>query len=125
MSRAGSFKLFEKDIHALDARCPRSTRRNRSRISPGRLSVPHAIARLRPGGSLFLYTGVAMTSAEGTFLAEIAPLLNSACSTWLFEEIDRDGFGDEVAAPECEDIERIRVVWLHAVKRHLPSKGAE
>jgi methylase of polypeptide subunit release factors len=87
--------------------------------------VKAAMARLRPGGSLLLYTGVAMRGPDDAFLAEIGPLLDHACSAWRYEEIDPDVFGEEVAAPGYEDIERIRAVWLHAVKRHPPSEGAE
>jgi SAM-dependent methyltransferase len=79
--------------------------------------VNAAMARLRPGGSLFLYTGVAMTGPDDAFLAEIAPLLDRACTAWRYEEIDPDVFGEEVATPGYEDVERIRAVWLHAVKR--------
>lgn len=84
--------------------------------------VKAALARLRPGGTLLLYTGVAMTGPEDAFLAEVAPLLAQACYAWRYEEIDPDVFGEEVSAPGYEDIERIRAVWLHAVK-HAPASG--
>jgi SAM-dependent methyltransferase len=79
--------------------------------------VNAAMTRLRPGGTLLLYTGVAMTGPEDAFLADIAPLLDHACTAWRYEEIDPDVFGEEVATPGYEDVERIRAVWLHAVKR--------
>jgi hypothetical protein len=47
-------------------------------------------------------------------------LLDDACAAWRYEELDPDVFGEEVAAPGYEGIERIRAVWLHAVKRHAP-----
>jgi SAM-dependent methyltransferase len=83
--------------------------------------VNAAMARLRPGGSLLLYTGVAMTGPDDPFLGEIAPLLDRACSAWRYEEIDPDVFGEELEEPGYEDVERIRAVWLHAVTRHSPS----
>jgi methylase of polypeptide subunit release factors len=86
--------------------------------------VQAALARLRPGGSLLLYTGVAMTGPDDAFLAEIAPLLEEVCYAWRYEEIDPDVFGEEVATPGYEDIERIRAVWLHAVKHGQPDEGA-
>jgi methylase of polypeptide subunit release factors len=86
--------------------------------------VQAALARLRPGGSLLLYTGVAMPGPDDAFLAEIAPLLEEVCYAWRYEEIDPDVFGEEVAAPGYEDIERIRAVWLHAVKHGQPDEGA-
>lgn len=85
--------------------------------------VKAALARLRPGGSLLLYTGVAMTGPEDAFLTEVAPLLETACYAWRYEEIDPDVFGEEVSAPGYEDIERIRAVWLHAVKHGPASEG--
>lgn len=76
-----------------------------------------ALARLRPGGRLLLYTGVAMTGPDDPFLAEIAPLLEQICWAWRYEEIDPDVFGEELMAPGYEDVERIRAVWLHAIRR--------
>jgi methylase of polypeptide subunit release factors len=83
--------------------------------------VKAAMARLRPGGSLLLYTGVAMAGPDDAFLAEIAPLLDRTCTSWRYEEIDPDVFGEEVASQGYEDIERIRAVWLHAVKLGQPA----
>ena len=79
--------------------------------------VEAALARLRPGGTLLLYTGVAITAGRDEFLAEITPLLDSHCSAWRYEELDPDVFGEEVGAPGYEDIERIAAVWLHATTR--------
>jgi methylase of polypeptide subunit release factors len=79
--------------------------------------VKAAMARLRPGGSLLLYTGVAIQGEQDAFLAAIAPLLDTACQAWTYEELDPDVFGEELATPEYDGIERIAAVWLHAVKR--------
>ncbi|MEO7578346.1 MAG: SAM-dependent methyltransferase, partial [Massilia sp.] len=86
--------------------------------------VNAAMTRLRAGGSLLLYTGVAMTGPDDPFLAEIAALLENSCSAWRYEEIDPDGFGEEVATPGYEDVERIGAVWLHAVKRAFPVEAS-
>jgi methylase of polypeptide subunit release factors len=75
-----------------------------------------ALKRLRPGGSLFLYTGVAMTGPDDPFLAEITPLLQQNCSEWKYEEIDPDVFGEEVGSAGYEDVERVGAVFLRAVK---------
>jgi SAM-dependent methyltransferase len=85
--------------------------------------VKAAMARLCAGGSLLLYTGVAMTGPDDPFLAEIAPLLDDARAVWRYEEIDPDVFGEEVGTSGYEDIERIRAVWLHAVKPHPRCEG--
>jgi methylase of polypeptide subunit release factors len=79
--------------------------------------VKAAMARLRPGGSLLLYTGVAISGDQDAFLAAIAPLLDTACQAWTYEELDPDVFGEELATPEYAGVERIAAVWLHAVKR--------
>lgn len=78
--------------------------------------VEAALACLRPGGSLLLYTGVAIAGQEDAFLAEIAPLLDLHCSAWHYEELDPDVFGEEVGIPGYEDIDRIAAVWLHATR---------
>jgi len=79
--------------------------------------VAAALSRLRPGGALLLYTGVAIAGQQDEFLAEIAPLLDRDCSAWRYEELDPDVFGEEVGAPGYEDIDRIAAVWLHATRR--------
>jgi methylase of polypeptide subunit release factors len=90
------------------------------------LAIVHAaLARLRPGGSLLLYTGVAMTDEYDPFLAAIAHLLDEHCADWRYEELDPDVFGEELESPGYEDSERICAVWLHAVKRHQPPGAVE
>jgi methylase of polypeptide subunit release factors len=119
---SGEFDLIVSNPPYLLDPAKRAYRHGGGRCGAG-LSVAivvAAMARLRPGGSLFLYTGVAMAGPDDAFLAEIAPLLDRACSTWRYEEIDPDVFGEEVAMPGYEDIERIRAVWLRAVKRERP-----
>lgn len=86
--------------------------------------VNAALERLRPGGSLFLYTGVAMNGPDDPFLADIAVLLDQRCSDWRYQEIDPDVFGEEIATPAYEGIERICAIWLHAVKRRQPLESA-
>lgn len=87
--------------------------------------VRAALSRLREGGSLCLYTGVAMTGPDDPFLAEIQPLLDDACSTWRYEEIDPDVFGEEVMTPGYESVERICAVWVHAIKRRRPDRDVQ
>jgi methylase of polypeptide subunit release factors len=79
--------------------------------------VKAAMARLRPGGSLLLYTGVAISADQDHFQGAIAPLLDTACQAWTYEELDPDMFGEDLATPAYADVERIAAVWLHAVKR--------
>jgi methylase of polypeptide subunit release factors len=79
--------------------------------------VKTGLARLHPGGSLLLYTGVAIVDGEDRFLAAIRPLLDAACEEWRYEELDPDIFGGQLDCEGYEQVERIAAVWLHAVKR--------
>jgi methylase of polypeptide subunit release factors len=79
--------------------------------------VKSGLARLLPGGSLLLYTGVAIAGGRDRFLDNIRPLLDDACDEWLYEELDPDIFGGQLECEGYEDVERIAAVWLHAVKR--------
>ncbi|WP_020654233.1 methyltransferase [Massilia niastensis] len=79
--------------------------------------VEDSLARLRPGGNLMLYTGVALSGADDHFLESLRPLLERTCDMWSYEELDPDIFGGQLGEPGYEDVERIAAVWLHAVKR--------
>lgn len=79
--------------------------------------VRAALERLNPGGSLLLYTGVAIVDGEDRFLSSIRGMLESACETWTYEELDPDIFGGQLGCKGYENVERIAAVWLHAVKR--------
>jgi methylase of polypeptide subunit release factors len=76
--------------------------------------VGAALARLRPGGTLLLYTGVAMLGARDVFLEAIRPALEDAGARWSYEELDPDVFGEQLEAPEYRRVERIAAVWLQA-----------
>lgn len=79
--------------------------------------VRAALDRLEPGGSLMLYTGVAIVDGADRFLARIRPWLERECARWQYEELDPDIFGEQLGAKGYEAVERIAAVWLHAVKR--------
>jgi methylase of polypeptide subunit release factors len=79
--------------------------------------VDAALARLRAGGSLLLYTGVAIVGGKDEFLNAIAARLDDHCDDWRYKELDPDVFGEELAEPGYSEVERIAAVWLHAVKR--------
>lgn len=82
--------------------------------------VQAALDRLRPGGSLLLYTGIAIVDGRDEFLETIRPQLDAACGTWSYEELDPDIFGGQLDSDGYEEVERIAAVWLHAVKRAVP-----
>ena len=79
--------------------------------------VRAALDRLNPGGSLMLYTGVAIVDGQDRFLASIRPWLEQDCAHWHYEELDPDIFGGQLECEGYEQVERIAAVWLHAVKR--------
>lgn len=79
--------------------------------------VEQGLDRLRPGGSLMLYTGVALSGPDDHLLEALRPLLERVCDRWSYEELDPDIFGSQLGEPGYEDVERIAAVWLHAVRR--------
>ncbi|MBD9396104.1 methyltransferase [Pseudomonas sp. PDM11] len=81
-------------------------------IGLSRAIVEAAIGRLAPGGSLLLYTGVAMTAAGDPFLAYVKRTLGDASLAWRYEEVDPDVFGEELLKPGYEQVERIAAVVL-------------
>ena len=74
--------------------------------------VEQALYRLAPGGSLVLYTGVAMIDGIDPFLDAVAPRLESPMFGWTYHEIDPDVFGEELLTPGYQRVERIAVVAL-------------
>ncbi len=82
--------------------------------------VQAALARLRPGGSLLLYTGIAIVDGRDEFFEAIRPQLEAACGMWSYEELDPDIFGGQLDSEGYEEVERIAAVWLHAVTQTVP-----
>lgn len=79
--------------------------------------VEESLGRLRPGGNLMLYTGVAFSGAQDHFLESIRPTLERECGAWTYEELDPDIFGGQLGGQGYEAVERIAAVWLQATKR--------
>ncbi|MET0962099.1 MAG: class I SAM-dependent methyltransferase [Noviherbaspirillum sp.] len=73
-----------------------------------------SLPRLKPGGCLLLYTGVAIVDSRDGFLEELTPALNSAGYSWRYEEIDPDVFGEELTQPAYQKVDRIAAVGLVA-----------
>ncbi|WVV49355.1 class I SAM-dependent methyltransferase [Pseudomonas sp. NA13] len=74
--------------------------------------VEQALPRLTPGGSLVLYTGVAMVDGRDPFLEALEQWRDSADFGWTYKELDPDVFGEELLTPGYQDVERIAVVAL-------------
>ena len=76
--------------------------------------VNEAIERLAPGGTLLLYTGVAMVASADPFRMKFEPRLRAAGFTWTYDEIDPDIFGEELDTDAYAGADRIAAVWLRA-----------
>ncbi len=74
--------------------------------------VDAALNRLAPGGTLLLYTGVAMVNGRDPFLLALQQRFSSLPCSWRYREIDPDVFGEELLKPIYSEVERIAVVAL-------------
>jgi methylase of polypeptide subunit release factors len=74
--------------------------------------VEQALNRLAPGGSLLLYTGVAMVDGHDPFLDTVLPRLDEKRFGWTYRELDPDVFGEELLNPGYQRVDRIAVVAL-------------
>ena len=79
--------------------------------------VVTALAHLAPGGTVLLYTGVAMVGGHDPFLAELRCVLRDFDGSWAYSEIDPDVFGEELERPVYAHIDRIAAVGLVATRR--------
>ena len=78
--------------------------------------VTEAPARLAPGGSLLLYTGVAIVSGRDPFHAAAASHLEAHDATWNYRETDPDVFGEELEHDPYDAADRIAAVVLTATR---------
>lgn len=87
--------------------------------------VRDALGRLAPGGSLLLFTGVAMVGGEDPFRHQVAPLLSGGRWRWTYREVDPDVFGEELGYPAYADVDRIALVVLEATRRADPASRGQ
>ena len=78
--------------------------------------VDAAVPRLAPGGSLLLYTGVAMPGADDPFAAALHERLALRGMEWKYRELDPDVFGEELEGPTYAGVERIAAVLLEVTR---------
>lgn len=74
--------------------------------------VEQSLNRLTLGGSLLLYTGVAMVDGHDPFLDTVLPRLDQKRFGWTYRELDPDVFGEELLNPGYQRVDRIAVVAL-------------
>jgi methylase of polypeptide subunit release factors len=72
--------------------------------------VREGIARLAPGGSLFLYTGVPITDGVDRFRLAVEEIIPRAGFSMAYSEIDPDVFGEELDLPAYHGTDRIAAV---------------
>lgn len=75
-----------------------------------------ALPRLRSGGKLVLYTGVAILQGTDPFKEVAARHLAGWDGSWRYREIDPDVFGEELDEPTYADADRIAAVLLTVTK---------
>jgi len=78
--------------------------------------VDAALARLAPGGTLLLYTGVAMLDNADPFLAAVRERLEGRDFSWRYREMDPDVFGEELLEGAYTACDRIAAVVLEVTR---------
>lgn len=74
--------------------------------------VEQACERLCWNGTLLLYTGVAIVQGRDALFEAIRLRLVGPQWSWVYREIDPDVFGEQLAEPGYEQVERIAAVAL-------------
>mgnify|MGYP003575584643 CR=1 FL=1 len=74
--------------------------------------VDAALNRLAPGGTLMLYTGVAIIDGQDPFLEAVRQTVKSTGCTYQYTEIDPDIFSEELNTEAYAHADRIAAVWL-------------
>ena len=74
--------------------------------------IDAALPRLAPGGSLLLYTGVAMVAGRDPLLEHCKAYLAGQDFLWSYREMDPDLFSEQLLEPGYEAVERIAAVVL-------------
>jgi methylase of polypeptide subunit release factors len=82
--------------------------------------VRESLSALAPGGTLILYTASCIVRGVDRFLAAVRAMLRDAPVTFSYAEIDPDVFGEELALPAYEEVDRISVVGLVLTVLHGP-----
>lgn len=77
-----------------------------------------ALERLAPGGTLLLYTGVAMVEGRDPFLEEVRTRLADQDVAWRYRELDPDVFGEELESGVYAHTDRIAAVVLTVTRPH-------
>lgn len=79
--------------------------------------VEQACQRLDAGGTLLLYTGVAIVEGRDALLETVRERLQGSAFSWVYREVDPDVFGEQLLEPGYQQVERIAAVAL-TLTRH-------
>lgn len=79
--------------------------------------VEQARERLSIGGTLLLYTGVAIVEGRDALLEAVRLRLAGPAFGWSYRELDPDVFGEQLLEPGYEQVERIAAVALTVTRR--------
>jgi methylase of polypeptide subunit release factors len=74
--------------------------------------VRESVERLSMGGTLVLYTGVAIVQGADPFIAAVQGCVDATRYKSTYRELDPDVFGEELLEPGYERVERIAAVEL-------------
>lgn len=86
--------------------------------------VHESVERLSEGGSLVLYTGVAIVDGHDPFIAAVQECLVAGGFQWRYSELDPDVFGEELSEPGYERVDRIAAVELVVTRALTALAGA-
>jgi methylase of polypeptide subunit release factors len=71
-----------------------------------------SLSRLRPSGTLLLYTGSPIVNGKDVFHSAVVEILARSKMTWSYEELDPDVFGEELDTDRYANVDRIAAVVL-------------
>jgi methylase of polypeptide subunit release factors len=74
--------------------------------------VEQACERLEVGGTLLLYSGVAIVEGRDALHEAVHQRLHGSAFNWAYREVDPDVFGEQLLEPGYEQVERIAAVAL-------------
>ncbi|MDD1977659.1 MULTISPECIES: methyltransferase [Pseudomonas] len=85
--------------------------------------LEQSLRRLSVGGTLLLYTGVAIVEGHDRFLEACRSSLQGPQWQWHYRELDPDVFGEQLLEPGYDQVERIAAVALSVT--YTPHTGAD
>ena len=78
--------------------------------------VRSALDRLAPGGTLLLFTGIAMVDGQDSFRSSMVARASAAGMDVSYREVDPDVFGEELEEAPYQTAERIALVVLEVTR---------